>query len=252
MITDDVTVTTDETVFIKDVNVDVAYQRCRARGVEKAMCKRGFSDALCDRIVVGRRDDGTLWVVDGQTRRNAAEQSGRETIAARVFKSKGRSHEAELFIEFNSNRRSVKAADHFRAAVEMGEPLAIEMQMALDKYGLKVGYGKKWPYITGFAKLRDAQRDGLLYSVLILITRSWCDKKESLKETVIGGVAEFLRMFPEADIDRCVDKWKVRDPSYFIQGSDVAIASGGNRYRGLALTLAVAYNKGLRSNKLEW
>ena len=252
MIQNEIAATTDETLLIKDVNIDAAYQRCRSRSVERNMVKRGFSDTLCDRIVVGRRADGTLWAVDGQTRRNAAEQAGRDTINARVFQSKGRQHEAELFVEFNSNRRSVKAADHFRAAVEMGEPLAVEMQAALDKYGLKVGYGKNWPYVTGFAKLRDAQRDGLLYSVLILITRSWSGKKEALKETVIGGVAEFLRMFPDADLDRCVEKWKARDPSYFIQGSDVAIASGGNRYRGLAMTLAVAYNKGLRSHKLEW
>jgi uncharacterized protein YidB (DUF937 family) len=252
MRTDDMTRTTDETLLVKDINVDKAYQRCRSKSVEKSMVKRGFSDTLCDRIVVGRRDDGTLWVVDGQTRRNAAEQSGRETIAARVFRSNGRKHEAELFVEFNSNRRSVKAADHFRAAVEMGEPMAVEMQEALDKYGFQIGYGNKWPCITGYAKLRDAQRDGLLYSVLTVIVKTWNGRHDALKETVIGGIAEFMRKFPDANLDRCVAKWKSHDPSYFIQGSDVAQASGGNRYRGLALTLMVSYNKGLRSNRLEW
>lgn len=244
--------TTEETLVIADILVNDAYQRVRSRTTENRMSSRGFSDLLCDRIVVGRRTDGSMWVVDGQTRMNVAKKCGRETIAARVFDSRGLQHEAEMFVELNNNRRAVKAADHFKAAVEMGEHNAVAIKTALDLHGLKCGYGKGWPNVTGIAKLRDAQEVGILYPVLQIITKAWHNDKTALQEKIIGALVEFLTKFPTADINRCITRWKKRDPDYFLRCSDVASASGGNRYKAIAMGLMADYNSGLRTTRLEW
>lgn len=77
-------------------------------------------------IVVARRADGSLWVMDGQHRKLAADKrSDIHTLPCLIFDATDRTYEAKAFLDINTGRRPPTTLDRFKALVLGADPHAI-------------------------------------------------------------------------------------------------------------------------------
>lgn len=90
-----------EWLDLKELRIG-SYQRSASprhvNGIVRDYCAEAFGI-----LIVGKRKDGTLWVVDGYARYRAALKLGLETVPCHVISSKGVSHEAGLFCQLNNH-----------------------------------------------------------------------------------------------------------------------------------------------------
>ncbi len=126
----------------KMLEVDPSYQRSIDNTTSKQLIHRIAKDwdwDLCQPLVVSRRDDGQLYVVDGQHRLAASIlRNDIEQLPCFICSLPDIAAEADRFVQFNRNRKALKPLDLWKAAVASGEETALQIVGALDAAGLKV------------------------------------------------------------------------------------------------------------------
>lgn len=124
------------------LNVDKEYQRAKVSQESVLSIARNWSWVACGVLVVARRNDGTLWVVDGQTRKTAADKRADvNELPCIVFESLELAEEASAFIDVNTFRRPVPRVDKFRAQIVAQDQVAIAVQQMIEEQGYRVASG---------------------------------------------------------------------------------------------------------------
>lgn len=150
-------------------------------------------------LVVVKREDGSLFVVDGQHRKMAADRRTDVTeLPCLVFDSKDLAYdpgeqqrEARIFLESNMGRKAVSAISKYRTAVALNDPHALLAQKLVQAAGRIVDEGgsssntlrciarllfwvkedperlqRLWPYLTTAAlgqAFSEVLLDGIMY-----------------------------------------------------------------------------------------
>lgn len=147
----------------------------------------GFQAWLFDRILVGRRADGSLWVIDGGHRLKIAKRIGRKQIAAWVIESTGEEFEAKLFkLKNKLTRTQISAGDEIRSEMVGGwDDTYSELRDLVMQHGYNwwiTSHDKKrWdndkPFIKLTKALKAAMCEGTLGKALTLFrTTGWTTK----------------------------------------------------------------------------
>jgi len=128
-------------VLDRDLNIDPAYQRDEVSIANTRALARTLRWDSFGVVVVFEREDGSLWVVDGQQRILALRLRGdfpARGIPARVFKSRGPAHEAEAFLAMNTGRKPVRAAEKYHAGVLSNHEPEREIDVWFRSIGIEV------------------------------------------------------------------------------------------------------------------
>lgn len=124
------------------LQVDPSYQRSIDGGDSQALIRRiamFWNWDLCQPLVVARRDDGGLFVIDGQHRLEAARLRGDiAQLPAVVVQYANAADEAASFVHLNQQRRPLTKLDVFKAAVASGDEEACAIVSAMTEAGLSV------------------------------------------------------------------------------------------------------------------
>ena len=127
---------------IADLMIDATYQRSIDSGPSVTLVKRiarAWDWGLCQPLNVARRDDGALYVIDGQHRLAAARMRGDIYDLPCVIIASGSAHdEAVSFVALNQQRRPLTKLELFKAALAAGDGEAVMIQEALNVAGLSV------------------------------------------------------------------------------------------------------------------
>lgn len=116
--------------------VDHSYQRDEVSEANTLAIAKSFSWSAFGILVVMQRDDGSIFIVDGQQRWLAAIRRGDITlIPCLLFKSRGPEHEAQAFIALNLRRVPVRAVAKFNAAVMAAQQPETEIAAWLKEQG---------------------------------------------------------------------------------------------------------------------
>lgn len=118
------------------LQIDPGYQRS-IEGQESQVLIRKIAAHwnwdLCLPLVVSRRTDGSLFVIDGQHRLAAARLRGDIAQLPCVIGSYGSAaDEAATFVKVNQERRKLGALDLFRAALASGDNESIDIYRAME------------------------------------------------------------------------------------------------------------------------
>jgi hypothetical protein len=132
-----------EMVACKDLHVDQVYQREVSRNLVEKI-KADWDVAGAGFIVVSRRDNGDLYIVNGQHRVaarmelaiEAGDESGGE-IVAQVFDGLNQQQEAQLRLIGNTKRTDT-AQERFRAQVAAGNPESVNLQQLLKQFDTQI------------------------------------------------------------------------------------------------------------------
>lgn len=242
-----------ETIKIDELNVASAYQRTVKRPVVTKI-KKNYDPAAFGTLIVGKREDGTLWVVDGQQRMTAAKEMGHTTVPCSVLESRGPSHEAQVFRLINGGRQNISRNELFKAALEAGDCQSIEILAAVERSGfvlrLSAGSNSKANVIRQAApleKIYDWGKTPLIEKVLGCIRNGWTEDQAATKSFVLTGVAKFFRTYPDASPSRVVKVMQEVSPNQILRHADDARQlMGGSRDLVVSRVLAVQYNKRLK------
>lgn len=248
-----------------DLVVDDEYQRDAISAHIGGIAKH-FDDEAFGLIHVGERDDGTLCVLDGFQRLNAAMERGITHVPCHVTKSRGRQHEAELFGKDNK-RRGLSTHQLFKAEVSAGKPDAVAVYAAVTAAGLNVRGMKsngRRQSIGGIKQCQNAYRRmgggdagaAHVTEVLKTLRVTWGEQhpETAYHCAVIGGLAFFLRRFGDRVVrKRIIEKMERLTPNKLmgLYGDIMKMMSGTTRDEGVGRAFFTVYNKGLRS-PLDW
>jgi len=138
-------------VSFEDMVIDPRIQRSE-EAAEINQMVANWEPAAVGTVILSRRGDGTLVVLDGQQRRAAGLKVGHtDQVQAIVHEGLMLTEEAKLFLLLNT-RRSVNAWTNFRIARTAGDPVAQAIGLILDEMGITLGGP------TGFSAVVMARR----------------------------------------------------------------------------------------------
>lgn len=166
---------TIEVVLLDDLNVDNTYQRDLDHGLVNKIAQE-WDIAAAGPIVVSRRADGSMWIVNGQHRAAGAKQAGETEILAQVVHGLDRAGEAVLRLKGNT-RRGDTAQERFRAQVAAGNEESLAILKIAEQFGTTVNYSNNaFTGINSVSALETLYRrdEGVtLVRVLEVIQDAW-------------------------------------------------------------------------------
>lgn len=197
-----------ERINVNDINV-ASYQR----GIKDAKLKkmiREWEPAKAGWVIVSRRADGALYVVDGQHRVSAlAKLQGKmgPFVDAIVVEGWSLEQEANYFLTQSAEFRSaILPQDIHNAALYAGDERAIEIDHIVTEAGFRIGRKGAEAGTTGEIRavkalysIYDRYGIGVLSNTLTIIASAWGTHCHP-EQCVVSGAALFLGMYPEVDV----------------------------------------------------
>lgn len=111
-------------VRLEDINVDGHYQRIpRMHKVE--MYAANFDPIMCNVLILNKRVDGKLYVMDGNHRRLVLQKVGYTEWKAYVTEGLDSRQEAAKYEGLNSDRSNANCVEKFKARIWYKEPVAV-------------------------------------------------------------------------------------------------------------------------------
>jgi hypothetical protein len=246
----------------RQLSVDVLsvakpYQRTVIAHQVNRMARR-FDDDAFGSLLVGRRADSTMWVVDGLQRLSAAKKIGRAKVPCRIFESRGQQHEAAVFRLVNAERSKCSPLVIFHAAMAEGDEGAAAITACVESFDLKIaaadGRGGVWPCVKCIRSVEKCfARGGVehLRDTLDVLCNCWGGDDDALRGDILDGMSLFLHKCDGADKNRLVKQLRtkrVADVLQFATGVRKLISSS-TRPMAIAHGLLKFYNAGLREKK---
>jgi len=179
-------------IDIKKLNIG-PYQRGEASAFSVIEKARHMQHAALGAVVVGKRDDGTFWLVDGLQRKLAAQRRGDVSgLDCMVFNSKGEKHEAEIFLLCNKGRIAVDAVHKYRTSVIAGRDPEKSIDLWLTQHELQIINDKskgKISFPTAIVQSWNNNAD--VCKRALLATREICDGR--ILRDIFQGVALLIK-----------------------------------------------------------
>lgn len=128
-----------EWLSVNDLMVEPAYQRAtdghKSRSIIAGMVKQ-WRWPLCQPLVVTRREDRSIYVIDGQHRLEGAKRRGDiPHLPCVVLAAMPQEREAEAFVELNTTRQALSQIDLFAAMLAAGDPAALRVEALMRETG---------------------------------------------------------------------------------------------------------------------
>lgn len=127
----------------QQLQIDESYQRSIDTGPSQALIRKiaqHWNWDLCQPLVVARREQGDLFVIDGQHRLEAARLRGDiAQLPAVVVNYASPADEAASFVHLNQARTPLNSMQVFHAALASGDSTAIAVRDAIEVAGLTLG-----------------------------------------------------------------------------------------------------------------
>lgn len=184
-----------ERVYVAALNVDYApphgngYARPLSQG-RLARLRKEWDPMACGPLIISRRNQGDLYVVDGNHRRVIAYEMGLTQLPAMVFTGIDRPREADLYTKLGTVFAQTPAT-RFQSKIAAGDQDAHTIVKILSRFGLTIASGS---YHTGeikaVARIEHIYRrggDDALTWVLGLLTEAYPDDPNALTEMILEG-----------------------------------------------------------------
>lgn len=233
-----------EWIHLNRLSIDGAYQRSTDNEASRRLITSiaaKFDWRLCAPLVVSRRADDTLTIIDGQHRWMAA--SKRDDIPQLpccVFRYESTKEEARMFILANRARKPMNRLDDYFAALAAADEDALEIQQLVADAGLQVARNTSssaWrPGEIAFtsAMASSVRRFGpaITSAVLTNMAVAFPNQKLTHGGAIFGGLVRIMsRPGPDFDPDRLVSALQTRTADEWglyaagLKGGDMRVAA---------------------------
>jgi hypothetical protein len=248
-----------QVVELAKLKSDHLYQRDLIADVVETI-SQNYDIVTAGTIVVSLRENGDMFIVDGQHRVAGAAHAGETHILAQVLTGLTPREEADLRLKGNF-KRTDRIWEVFRARVFAGDPIANKMQEIVAEFGTKINYSpdasRGINSVTAIEViLKEDPSGSSLRNVLSLIQEAWGGLDGgNANAYVLKGLSWFIaRHGAESDRARLVQRLTTEGPGYLSRTArNYKAAMGGSMWINTYRAIVEAYNTGLRdSSKLEF
>lgn len=252
-----------EDVQANTINTRPGYQRLLSERWA-AEIARDFNGFLMRPILCARRQDGSLWCIDGQHRLRAFcfyLGRGEEFIEADVYEGLSYADET-LLCESFVHAKPAGVLDYLRLKYERNDPDAVALVAAVRSVGLDVAFEKagrgKVASAGALVAVYEAGGGEHLAETLNLLGDCFGDQPKVFVQPHVLGMHGFLVRYGEHQAYQrasLVEKAAKLGLGAVMQKQAVLVPtiSGGNRATAFGKALQTIYNAGRRSNFLpEW
>lgn len=212
-----------EWVRVGDCHVGAKYQRIvNTKLVDKIA--REFDPFLLAIPSVVRRDDGSLWVTDGQHRILALRKMGYDDqlIQCEVQEEVSYEKSALTHVDRNDLRRGTSPIDKFRGRVEAKQPMQLDIKRIVESFGMEVGSrsekssnDRPQGIVSAISTLEQLYTNGggdHLKAVLRIITETWGTESDAVQAPILKAIsrllAEYDRLLDEARLVRSLKRYR--------------------------------------------
>lgn len=216
-------------------------------------------------IVVSKRANGELYIVDGQHRARACELVDIEAIKAEVHHGLTRAQESVLFLIKNRESHKPKPIDEYRVGLTGGVALFVDTDRVLTEHNLDIGSSSTNSVgaIQGVLRITERYGAEVLDRTLTVVENAWGRSQWTWDGMLLGGVGMFLGKHgqdPRVDDRQLAAKLQKLGNAQWWRSEVLSAASRGgfhNSGTGSRITTAYrgvlnAYNKGRKAeNKIE-
>lgn len=204
-----------EKIKPSDVKSDPSYQRelDEKRSQDLATTYNGDFAGV---PVVSRRNDGQLFVLDGQHRISANVSAGMGSVAVLMQVHDGLSikQEADMFHHLNKNRRAVGAHDDFKARVKAEHADALAVVAILKSHGLKITHQMQKNGVRAIQAVESVYRRGNLSETMHILAAWSAGDPSAFDGPLVKGVSSFLAMYgARVDVGNFSAKLRSHGPS---------------------------------------
>lgn len=235
--------------------VDPAYQRSTENDASRKLIihiAAKFDWRLCPPLVISRRADGSLVIIDGQHRWLAARRRGDlPDLPCCVFTYENIEEEARMFILANRSRKPMSRLDDYFAALAAADEDALEIQQLVKDAGLKVTRTTSQTAlqageITFTASIAKAIRNygpEVASAALTNMAVAFSGQKMTHGASIFGGLIKILSVTPpDFDPDELVSALQARTAEQW--GAIVVRLKGGDvRATALQKAFMEAYRR---------
>lgn len=197
-----------------ELGIDDSYQRSIDTGPSRALIvsiANNWDWRMCLPLVVSKRDNGELFVIDGQHRLAAAKMRGDIPFlpcCVHVFDSVA--DEAKMFVAMNRARRAINRLDDFHAAEASGDADVLAIKAMIEAVGFtvsrKTGSAAWAPgevaFTTAIAKCRRRYGDKVAQGSLAIMAEAFPDQRLAVGSPVFTAICAVLgdeELKPERD-----------------------------------------------------
>lgn len=224
--------------------------------------KREYDPSQVSPVIVSFRD-GKYYIVDGQHTALAIYElngeDGTTLIYCDVREGLTYQQEAQLFYDFNTNKRPPSAADKIWALVCAGEPSAVAFKDLIERCGYT--FGRKSantisPVATCWKIYNSPAGADRLENILTLMHDTWPNSTSAVNITIIDGMNLFLKYNGlDFDRDRFVKAFSTIDYKTIVNDAKAFYKSMSDRAYTMPvcayLMIGRKYNNGLRTNRIK-
>lgn len=252
-------------VPIAELKIDPSAQRgLRANWVKAHV--NDFDAEQLGYIVVNRRSDGKLYVIDGQHRVALLREIGwgDQQIQCECFEGLNQADEAELFLARN-DRITVRKYDKFRVAVTAGEEIQNDIDRIVRHQGLTISDQASEGHITAVAALEKVYTGSSIASAkegpaalartLRAIQRAWGKAASTFHGQIIHGMGLVqLRYNGKLNQDELADKlapFSGGAPGLLGKAKAIQDMRGRPMPHCVASVIVDAYNKGRSKGRIQ-
>lgn len=196
-----------------ELHIDDSYQRSIETGPSQSLIDRiarNWDWRMCLPLVVSKRDDGSLYVIDGQHRLAAAQRRGDiPFLPCCVSVYRGVEDEAAMFVAMNRQRRQMNRLDDFHAAQAGGDDDARAIGDIIRSVGFtvsrKTGSATWVPgevaFTTAIATVRRKHGEGVVRTALQMMADAFPDERLTAGSSIFSALCKVM-ISPPADFNR--------------------------------------------------
>lgn len=254
---------TMETIPADQLLVDRRVQRdeLNQRKVEKIFSE--FNDDALGVIIVSRRKDRGLYIIDGWHRTEAAKR--KETnypLTSHVFEGLTLVQEAEMFLDYNYATQP-SLLEKFKVRLSAEDPDSVMIDTITKNRGWKVDPAPGPGSIQAIGALyrihelskRVGADPHLLDAVLLVVTRAWGDDREGSQAVILEGLARVIAKHGDKEgmIPRLWEQLRDRSggvSALHTEATQIAKMRRGRVTTAVAELVVETYNKNARSRAL--
>lgn len=240
-------------VNLEQLNVDPSYQREVKKKHNKIVAE--FDETALGVPLIGEREDGSLWIVDGLQRVTALKKLGWREVKAEVFHSNGPEHEALIFKLVNLNRTRLTPVEEFRSLLAAQDAVAWRIKETVEAagYRLKLNRAGKSDsgevaakQLTCVSILRIVAKDCGIASIsfaLAMIDKAWPGDRYGSNGYLIAGLCYFYKNNDGVvDEDRLVPRLMLTTPQRILTVASTRYL-GGSKWFSVGEVVAEYYRK---------
>lgn len=253
-----------ELISVGRLLIDTRVQRATNKARVNQMA-RDFQPEALGVITVSRRDDGTVWVIDGGHRvKTAAKVKGPDWLMdCKVHHELTLAQEARLFRLLNDNRQ-VLPLDKFKARLEEGEKGALAIAERCQRHGVLIGSHLKaisaveQVYLgIGVPRLAPGERcPDAVDAMLEIVIGAWgrpSGYSLVFNGHILRGIGSVFAYHPQADRDKLARRLAQQGDAATFYGAMKALQQGTHNglWRQSALLTINHLNHRLQRDRLQ-